>query len=89
VFENDEDLKDFLENENEYEDNDIASILKNCVQSESLFTRDDHTKNIMEEVSVRKVQETRKVNIGTDSSPKYITWELIAQMKKLINISPF
>jgi ribonuclease HI len=52
VFENDEDLEDFLVNENEDEDNDIASVPKNCVQSESLFTRDDHTKNLMEEVSV-------------------------------------
>jgi ribonuclease HI len=60
VFENDEDLENFLVNENEDEDNDIASVPKNCVQSESLFTRDDHAKNIMEEVSVRKSSRNEK-----------------------------
>jgi hypothetical protein len=50
VFENDEDLENFLVNQNEDEDNDIVSVPKNCVQSKSLFTRDDHTKNLMEEV---------------------------------------
>jgi hypothetical protein len=52
VFENDEDLDNFLVNENEDEDNDIACVPKNYVQSESLFTRDDHAKNLMEEVLV-------------------------------------
>jgi hypothetical protein len=47
-------------------------VPKYCIQVESLFTKDDHAKNILEEVSVRKVQETRKVNIGTDNSPKYV-----------------
>jgi hypothetical protein len=37
-----------------------------------LFTKDDHANNILEEVSVQKVQETRKVNIGMDQSPKYV-----------------
>jgi hypothetical protein len=32
----------------------------------------DHAKNLLEEVSIQKVQETRKVNNGTDSSPKYV-----------------
>jgi hypothetical protein len=36
-----------------------------------LFTKDDHARNICEEVSVRKVQETRKVNIRMDQSPKH------------------
>jgi hypothetical protein len=34
--------------------------------------KDVHAKNLLEEVSIRKVQETRKVNIGTDISPKYV-----------------
>jgi ribonuclease HI len=72
VFENDEDLKYFLANENDVEDNNISPVPKNCVQSESLFTRDDHTKSLKEEVSVWKVQEMKKVNIGTDSSLKYV-----------------
>ena len=72
VFENDEDLKDFLENENDVEDNNIAPFPKNCVQFESLFTRDDHTKSLKEEVLIWKVQETKKVNIGNDNSLKCI-----------------
>jgi hypothetical protein len=36
------------------------------------FTRDAHANNPLEEASLRKVQETRKNNIGNDSSPKYI-----------------
>jgi hypothetical protein len=35
------------------------------------FTKDDHAKNLLEEVSVIKVQETRKLNIGTEISLKY------------------
>jgi hypothetical protein len=34
--------------------------------------KEDHAKNLLEEVSVRKVQEMRKVNIGTNNSPKYV-----------------
>jgi len=71
VFENDEYLKCFLANEKDVEYNNIALVPKNCVQSESIFTRDDHRKSLKEEVLVRKVQEMKKVNIGTDSSPKY------------------
>jgi hypothetical protein len=48
VFENDEDLENFLVYENENEDNDIIVVPKNCVQSESLFTRDDHAKILLE-----------------------------------------
>jgi hypothetical protein len=74
VFENDEQLNAFLANENDCkEDNDsLAPIPKDCVKSESLFTRYDQAKNLKEEVSMRKVQETRKINIGTESSPKYV-----------------
>ena len=46
VFENDEYLKYFIENKNEDEDDGIALVRKNCVQSESIFTRYDHTKSI-------------------------------------------
>jgi hypothetical protein len=31
-----------------------------------------HAKKILEEISLQKVKETRKVNIGTDSSQKYV-----------------
>jgi hypothetical protein len=74
VFENDEELNDFLANENDCEENDnnVASISKDCVKSKSLFTRDDQAKNLKEEVSTRKVQETKKINIGTEDSPKYV-----------------
>jgi len=64
VFENDEDLKYFLTNENYDEDNNIALVPNNCVESKSLFTRDDHTKSITEEVLVGKVQETKKLILG-------------------------
>jgi hypothetical protein len=37
-----------------------------------LFTKDDHAKNLLEEVSVRKVQETKKINIGKERSLKYV-----------------
>jgi hypothetical protein len=47
VFENDEELNEFLENEN---DNNIALVPKNCVKSKSLFTIDDHAKDLKEEV---------------------------------------
>jgi hypothetical protein len=72
VFENDEELENFLVNDDEYKDNHIVFVLKNYIQSESLFTRDKHDKNLLEEVSLRKVQETRKINIGIDSSPKHV-----------------
>jgi hypothetical protein len=74
VFENDEQLNDFLANENDCKEDDdnVSPVPKDCVKSESLFTRDDQEKNLKEEVSVCKVQETRKINIGTEISPKYV-----------------
>jgi hypothetical protein len=72
VFENDEELEIFLMNDDEDEDNHIIVVLRNFIQSKSLFTRDDHDKSILEEESFQKVQETIKINIGTDSSPKYV-----------------
>lgn len=72
MFENDEELESFLVNDDEDEDNDIVVVSKNCIQFESLFPRDDHAKNFLEEVFVRKVQETRNINIGIGSSPKYV-----------------
>ena len=35
-----------------------------------MFTKDDHAKNLLEEVLFQKVQETRKVNIGMEKSRK-------------------
>jgi hypothetical protein len=57
---------------NEDEDSHITIVPRNCIQSKYHFTRDGHAKNLLEEVSLRKVQEKRKINIGTDSSPKHI-----------------
>ena len=59
-------------NDDEDEDNDIIVVPRNCIQYESLFTRDNHAKNIIEEASPQKFQETRKINIEIDSSLKYI-----------------
>jgi hypothetical protein len=59
-------------NDDDDGDNHISDVLKDCIQYESLFTKYDHAKNILEEVSFRKVQETRNINIGTDSSPNYV-----------------
>jgi hypothetical protein len=59
-------------NDDDDKDDHMYVFPKYCIQSESLFTKDDHAKNLLEEVSIRKVQETRKFNIGTDSSPKYV-----------------
>jgi len=74
VFENDKELNDLLANENDCEENDnnVVSISKDYVKSKSLFTTDDQAKNRKEEVSTRKVQETKKINIGTEDSPKYV-----------------
>jgi len=72
VFENDEQLENVLLNDDDDEDNHMYVVLKDCIQYESLFTKDDNSKNLLEEVSLRKVQETRKVNIGTNSSQKYV-----------------
>jgi hypothetical protein len=51
-----------------------AFLPKNYVSLESLFTRDDQTKknNTIDEPSLRKVQETQKINIATSEAPKYI-----------------
>jgi ribonuclease HI len=72
VFENDEQLEFFLLNDDDDEDDHSSVVPKDCLEYESLFMKYDHAKNLLEEVSVRKVQEMRKVNIGTDSSPKYV-----------------
>ena len=72
VFENDEQLEFFLFNNDDDEDDNMAVVPKDCIKSESLFTKYDHANNILEEVRIRKVQETRKVNIGIDNSPKYV-----------------
>jgi len=72
LFENDEELEFFFVNDDEDEDNHITIVPMNCIQSESLFTRDDHDKNLLEEASLWKVKETRKNNIGTNSSQKYV-----------------
>jgi hypothetical protein len=72
VFENDEQLETFLLNDDDDEDDHMSVVPKDCIQYESLFTKDDHAKNLLEEVTTRKVKETRKVNIGRDSCLKYI-----------------
>jgi hypothetical protein len=72
VFENDEQLEIFLLNDDDEEDDKFFVIPKDCIHDESLFTKDEHANNLLEEVSVRKVQETRKFNIRTDKSPKYV-----------------
>jgi hypothetical protein len=72
VFDNDEQLENFLLNDDEEEDDSSIFSLKECIQVEYLFTKEYHAKNLLEEFSVRKVKETRKVNIGTDQSLKYV-----------------
>ena len=72
VFENDEQLGNFLLNDDDDKDDHTSIVPKDCIQSKSLFSKYDHANNLLEEVSIRKVQETRKFNIGTDSSPKYV-----------------
>jgi ribonuclease HI len=49
VFENDEELEKKLKNGDEDEDNHIIVVPRNCIQSRSLFTRDNHVKNLLEE----------------------------------------
>jgi hypothetical protein len=41
----------FLNNDDEEDDSSIV-IPKDCIQFESLFTKDDHANNILENVSV-------------------------------------
>jgi hypothetical protein len=72
VFDNDEQLENFLLNNDDEEDNSSIVIPKDSIQVEYLFTKYNHSKNLLEEVLVQKVKETRKVNIGTDQSPKYV-----------------
>ena len=72
VFENDEQLENFLLKYDDNEDDHMYIVLKDCIQCDSIFMKDDHAKIILEEVSIQKLQEKRKVNIGTNSSPKYV-----------------
>jgi len=75
VFENYEQLEIFLLNDDDDdEDNHMYDFPEDCIQYESLFMKDDHAKNLLEEISLQKVQETRKINIGTDNSPKYVNF---------------
>jgi hypothetical protein len=66
--------KEIQSNQKEIHDHNITVLPKNYVSLESLFTRDDQTKtmNTVEESSLRKVQETHKINIGTFDVPKCI-----------------
>jgi hypothetical protein len=72
VFENDEQLEKFLLKNDDDEDDHMSVVPKYFIQTESLFTKYDHEKNLLEEFSIQKVQETIKFNIGTNSSPKYV-----------------
>jgi hypothetical protein len=72
VFDNDEQLKIFLLNYYDEEHDKPIVVPKDCIHTDFFFTKDDHAKNIFEEVSVQKVQNTRKVNIGMNQSPKYV-----------------
>ena len=78
VFENYEKLAKFLADTSDvvenYEDQSHIPVSKDCINFESLFTRDNQTKvpNLKEELSVRKVQETQKIIIGTQYSLKNV-----------------
>jgi hypothetical protein len=50
----------------------IALISKSCVKSKYFFTRDEKTKDLKEEESTQNIQKTQKINIRTESSPKYV-----------------
>ena len=39
-------------NDDEDEDNYLIVVPRNCIQYESIFTRDDHAKNLLEEASL-------------------------------------
>jgi hypothetical protein len=56
----------------ETHESNVNLLQKSCVSLESLFTRDDQTKNknVTEESSLRKFQETQKINIGTFEASK-------------------
>jgi hypothetical protein len=50
----------------------MQSIPKNCIKYEYLFSQNDWTKKFKEEEFVWKIQQTQKINIGTESYPKYV-----------------
>jgi hypothetical protein len=53
VFKNDEHLENYVFNDDDDdEDNHISVVLKYCIPYESLFTKDDHDKNLLEEISL-------------------------------------
>jgi hypothetical protein len=52
VFENDEQLEIFLLNDNDDEDNHMSVVPKDCIKFESLFTKYDHAKKLLEEISL-------------------------------------
>jgi hypothetical protein len=52
VFENDEQLQNFLLKGDDDEDDNITVVPKGCIQYESLFTKYEHAKKLPEKVSV-------------------------------------
>jgi hypothetical protein len=48
VFENNEQLEIFVFNDDDDEYNHMYVVLKDCIQFESLFTKDDHARNLLE-----------------------------------------
>jgi hypothetical protein len=78
LFENDEQVVGFLTDSNDsfesLDDQTHVYIPKYCISIESPFTRDDQMKihDPKEVTSIKKVQETRKINFGTDDIIKYI-----------------
>ena len=86
LFEKDEELNDFLANEDDLEESNsnVACVPKNCIKSESFFTRDDQAKILKEEESVRKVQGTQKINIGTYSSFRYVNLGIDCTPEKIV-----
>jgi hypothetical protein len=48
-----------------------------------LFTRDNHAKNILEEITLRKLYETGKNNIGTSNSPKCVNLVVDCTIKEV------
>jgi hypothetical protein len=61
-----------LLNDDDEEDDSMYVIPKYYVQAEYFLSKDNHAKNLLEEVSIPKVQEMRKVDIGRDKSLKYV-----------------
>jgi len=68
------DLEENQDSLKELADRSVAIFPKDYVSLESLLTREDQKKifDPKEESSIRKVQETQKINIGTHDSPKYL-----------------